>query len=576
MSQSSSRQMEGKRQTGRRTLAQRMMKKCECIDGDTSIRKLPRKEVMKDPQNRLAKYEIGGSKPASGSGKVLMLVGATGAGKSTLINGIVNYVYGVRWEDNFRFKLIVDEGVEPQSQSQTKWITAYTLPYRKGFILPHTLTVIDTPGFGDTEGIQADENLTNQIREFFNKGGSIGVDQLDGICFVVQASLPRLTHTQKYIFSSILALFGKDVETIVNLLITFCDNKTPPVLAAIKDAHIPHTSSFTFNNSAFSVSSSDKPDSTHLGMAFWKMGTKSFRKFFKSFQKNDPVSLTLTKEVLEQRKHLETLLQGILPQLKTALGMLEQLRETHAALRQHKTEMDANRDFTFTVKVSKHRKVELHPGTHVTNCLKCCFTCHYPCYIPKDKDKARCAAMHHDDGVQRCAVCPMKCLPIPLHVNNQFRFEFYEEEETHTYFEVKRKYEAATERHLKYQGLLKALCKDFIEERMKLLELTRKAHECLQELERIALKPNPLSIQEYIDILIETEKREAKLGYTQRIKYLADAKEKGQLAEKLKGNFNPFEEYMKDFGEKGMDISLFDPDPVKDEALAAGAEYCTN
>ncbi|CAF3013796.1 unnamed protein product [Rotaria sp. Silwood2] len=70
--------------------------------------------------------------------KIIMIVGATGAGKSTMINAIVNFYYGIRWKDDFRLKLITeeDEGIngiaQSQVKSQTKFITAYTLYYQVG------------------------------------------------------------------------------------------------------------------------------------------------------------------------------------------------------------------------------------------------------------------------------------------------------------------------------------------------------------------------------------------------------------------------------------------------------------
>ena len=35
-----------------------------------------------------------------------MVIGATGSGKSTLIDGMINYMLDVSWDDNARFKVI--------------------------------------------------------------------------------------------------------------------------------------------------------------------------------------------------------------------------------------------------------------------------------------------------------------------------------------------------------------------------------------------------------------------------------------------------------------------------------------
>lgn len=56
--------------------------------------------------------------PDNGDEKTIMLVGATGSGKSTLVDGIVNYVMGVSFEDPFRFTLVTLEEEERKTHNQ--------------------------------------------------------------------------------------------------------------------------------------------------------------------------------------------------------------------------------------------------------------------------------------------------------------------------------------------------------------------------------------------------------------------------------------------------------------------------
>ena len=99
-----------------------------------------------------------------------MVKGATDAGKSTLINGMVNYILGIEWNDDFPFKMIVEDA-KWQTESVTDHVTAYTIHPMEGSHVDYTFTIIDTPGFGDTRGMERDEEIKKQVKEFLSFEG---------------------------------------------------------------------------------------------------------------------------------------------------------------------------------------------------------------------------------------------------------------------------------------------------------------------------------------------------------------------------------------------------------------------
>ena len=442
--------------------------------------------------------------------KIFMLVGATGAGKSSLINGISNYIMGVEWKDDFRFKVVVDEDKTSQAFSQTTRITTYSF---QGSHLPYTLTVIDTPGFGDTRGMGRDKTIVEQIQSLFSHSGSTAFDQIHGIGFVVQASSPRLTHTQRYVFDSVLSVFGKDIESNIFLIITFADGQEPPVLSAINEAGIPHRSYFQFNNSALYAEASGT-----VNEMFWNLGRISFERFFAEFEKAEPRSLLLTRENLHERQKLEAIIEGLKIQIQVCLSKIDMLRQKQRILRKRETEILQNQHFTYELTVTKQRKIDIPSSAFVTNCLQCNFTCHYPCPVARNEEKYRCKAM--DGGgpdSANCTVCPGNC-HWSQHTNASFRYELYYEVEVQTSDDLKKNLSDALEGKSQIETTINDIERELDMLQRAIVGMVKEAKQSLERLQEIALKPNPLSEIEYIDLLIKTEKHEKNPGYTERIK----------------------------------------------------------
>ena len=141
-------------------------------------------------------------------------MGQTGAGKTTFVNALVNFILGIDYNDKFRY-VIVDErdliaertkrkqeaissGGEhiariAQVHSMTSTVNIYHLPHDQIKVpiafnnMNCCLNIIDTPGFGDTRGEEWDKKIGYMIQSTLLK-----LSTLDYLVLVVKATENRL------------------------------------------------------------------------------------------------------------------------------------------------------------------------------------------------------------------------------------------------------------------------------------------------------------------------------------------------------------------------------------------------
>ncbi|XP_064106422.1 uncharacterized protein LOC135215525 isoform X2 [Macrobrachium nipponense] len=317
-------------------------------------------------------------------------------------------------------------------------------------------------------------------------------------------------------------------------------DKKPQVLSGIKEETIPYRKFFKFNNSALYArckepereeqDNGDDEVSTFDTM-FWEMGEKSFVRLIEGLNLTQSRSLTLTKEVLEVS------VTGLQVDIQTGLHKLDQLRNEVEVLITHQADIDRNRNFTYTVTEETFVTEPIPDGQFITNCLECRRTCHENCAIRNNDQKHGCWAITDEN----CRICPGQC-HWKMHGNIPYKYICKQVEVTKTAEDLRRRYEEATEKKLSAEQLVKEVEEEFEAVQIKVLGMTETVRKSLKRLKEIALKPNPLSTVEYIDILIESEKSQAQPGWQTRAKHLQAVREKAK--------------YMKEVADKGFDPFL--------------------
>ena len=143
--------------------------------------------------------------------------------------------------------------------------------------------MIDTPGFGDSRGLEFDQQTVDSLKAFFNNVEGYRIDELSSLGLVIQASQSRLTAEQMYVFNSVLDIFGNDVAKNICLLFTFADAQPPPAMETVDNQfkkegirYDKDDASFKFNNSAVFAQNTDDEATKY----YWKFGFESLKKFF--------------------------------------------------------------------------------------------------------------------------------------------------------------------------------------------------------------------------------------------------------------------------------------------------------
>lgn len=131
-----------------------------------------------------------------------------------------------------------------------------------------------------------------------------------------------------------------------------------------------------------------------------------------------------------------------------------------------------------------------------------------------------------------CNQCPGECI-WSVHYNQKYKWEYKEVVESKTVKELQEKYLEAKQARSPVQALIHKLRAEYDEVQAEVVRLMERSANCLNRLKEIALRPNPLSTPEYIDMLIEGEKSEAKSGWKQRVQYLIGMRQKAEYMAKV-------------------------------------------
>ncbi|XP_056316875.1 uncharacterized protein LOC130231551 isoform X2 [Danio aesculapii] len=515
--------------------------------GPPAVYKLNTERKYIDGTDKKVRQWTYGRRDRNKQNKVILMVGETGTGKTTIINTMVNHLLGVKFEDQEFYQITEEEEQQAdQTQSQTSEITVYEVFVEEN---PISLTIIDTPGYGDTRGHEKDAEIAEYLSRLFSDED--GVHDIDAVCFVMKASQNRLSGKELYIFHAVLSLFGKDIENNIVFLLSYSDGGPPAdALNAIDKAEIPCRRDsrgkpvhFLFNNRQ---KEKREEEYEHMIRSAWEMGERSINKFFTIMEEKNRKSVQMTLDVMKERTRLDACVCNLKDRIIEKEQKNDELTQIQKALKENRDKIVKNENFQFKVNKVVKEKVpivnEWWWNSNATCCSVCKENCHeWNCSWVSSNNLSWCHVMSNN----HCTVCSGKC-HYTKHVKENKKYVTKTEEVIMTFNELqqqyedreqqpeisfdKKKYENTKKKHeeiMKGTEIEDELIKDLKKNKSEKSKLLQEAYMSIMRLSYIALKADSAFTLQHLDFLIpRLKEEEGKEEWVKKLEELKKAEEK--------------------------------------------------
>ncbi|XP_047425126.1 septin-1-like isoform X2 [Mugil cephalus] len=475
-----------------------------------------------------------GERNMNKTNRTILLVGESGSGKSTLINSLVNYTMGVKFEDEVWFQIVEDEK-RGKAESQTSDVIVYQIFGFEGETLPYSLTIIDTPGYGDTRGIEHDVIISQKLLGLFRSED--GVHEINAVGLVMKASDNRLSDRLMYVFDSVTSLFGKDLEKNIVALITHSDGRKPRnALETLEAAKIKCAKNENNQPVYFLFDNCQDEDRTRKDEEEFLEGAdqismRGMREFTAFLEKTEPQKLMKTVNVLNERIRLTACIQNLEDRINLTELKQNEIKQIRKALKKHEEKMKKNEEFTVEVDEPYKEKEAIDGGMWglvfyegAFCCTVCEENCHYPgctmAWYP-----GQCEVI--TEGF--CTVCTNKC-PVTDHVKEKWKYVIKTRRVQKTEAEMKQKFKKNKSESEKKLSLLENLEKEMNQLRSEKSKFLDKAYQHVVNLEKIALNVDSVSTHVHLDFLIEKMKERGDREKVQKLEEMKNRMDEGTRA----------------------------------------------